>query len=357
MFEKEIADAELIIQKNTIGNGDSFALKHLLESNIPYNVKNFFKAEVEWLLYTERKKEQRSSKFNYLQEDIQLLQEQMDTLLIFHYTFDKKGFSDSLDRCIHFLFNFLCRPQWTLENFLFDESDFITVDDLKRKFRFCSDYRYYWSVLEPYCTSKNFTGINKPDLIHLLKKIDREIIKTQSAVELARMTAPLYQFIHFIHDTGGDIADEQCPTKALVYFFEDKHITGVAQHLLKMRDFGKTKITFNELIQELKDSFVTKEFSIEEEVSKLTPAADGPALPLHDHEKKQIVTLLFGGQESRFRSIVGNILSSSSWDDAALALDHYFTMNDIDPFSREAITLTNSLQNYFSTQQSKDENN
>ncbi|MFA6541330.1 MAG: hypothetical protein WCT99_06980 [Bacteroidota bacterium] len=357
MFEKEIAAAELTIQKNTIGNSDSIALKHLLESNIPYNVKSFFKAEVEWLLYNERKKEQRSTHFNYLQEDIRLLQEQMDTLLIFHYSFDKKAFSDSLDRCIHFLFNFLCRPQWTLENFLFEESDSIAVDDLKRKFRFCSDYRYYWSVLEPYCTSKNIAEINKTDFTHLLKKIDREVIKTQSAVELARMTAPLYQFIHYIRETGEDIVEEQLPTKALVYFFEDKHITSVAQHLLKMRDFGKAQVTYNELIQELKDSFVTKGFSIEEEVSILTPAAEGPALPLHEHEKKQIVTILFGGQESRFRSIVGNILTSSSWDDAALALDHYFTMNDIDPFSREAITFTNSLQNYFSTQQSKDEIN
>lgn len=355
MFEKEIADLRQIIEKNTIANAESIALRHVLESNIPLNVKNFFKAEVEWLLFEEKKKEQHSSHFNYGHEDIQLLQEQMDMLLVFHYTFDRKNFSASLDRCAHFLFNYLCRPQWTLENFLFEDSDSITIENLKRKFAFCTDYRYYWSILDQYCHAKNITDIVKSDMIHLIKKIDNEIVRSHSAAELAKMTEPFFNFVAYIQSSIGQNKEPSLPTKSLVYFFDDKHISSVTQHLLKLRDFGKTRIEYQELVQELKDSFVKKDFSVEEEISKLNGAFDLPKIQLSENEKHRIIKELFHGEESRFTSILANILSSTTWDDAALALDHYFTMNDIDPFSREAIIFTNSLQSYFSTQQSKDE--
>ncbi len=359
MFEKEIAQLHHIIQKNTIGNADSVALKHIVESNIPTNVKSFFKAEVEWLLFTERKKEQRSTLFDYQHEDIQLLQEQMDMLLMYHYTFSKKAFFLSLDRCIHFLFNFLCRPQWTLENFLFEEKDTINADELKVKFKFCFDYRYYGLIADQYLQSKKMTELSKENAIALFDKIDNEIIKNHSATELAKMTETFFDFVSYIHQHGEQNIERGVPTKATVYFFEDKHLSSVAQHLLKLRDFGKSRIEYTELVQELKDSYVKKGFSVEKEFSYLnqkeTRNSNNVSLQVPESEKKLIIKSIFGGEESRFRSIIGNILLSASWDDASLALDHYFTMNDIDPFSHEAITLTNSLQSHFSNQQSKDE--
>lgn len=359
MFEKEIKNLQQIVRDNTIGNAQSIALKHILESNIPANVKNFFKAEIEWQLYTERKKENRSSKFDYTQEDVSILQEQMDFLLVYHYTFSQKEFFTSLDRCAHFLFNFLCRPQWTLENFLFEEKETLPFNELTLKFRFCGDYGYYWSILEQYLISKNKTELNKDEAVHLLRKIDGELIKSHSAVELGKMTEPFFGFIDYIQQNSGGSPERGIPVKALVYFFEDKRVTSVSHHLLKLRDQGRTAIQYDELIQILKDSFVKKGFSVEEEVAKLTrpQEANNEVLQLHlpDNERLTIIKTIFRNEESHFTSTVEKILSSPSWDDAALALDHFFTMNDVEPFSREAIMLTNALQSYFTNRQSKDE--
>ncbi len=148
------------------------------------------------------------------------------------------------------------------------------------------------------------------------------------------------------------------PTKALVYFFEDKKVNSVAEYLLKLRDQGKTVLQFDELVNLLKDNFVKKGFYVEEESERvMTPAQrqhDASNLLLPEKERLGIIKTLFGNEESKFAHAIESILSCASWDDAALALDHYFTMNDIEPYSREAIVLTNALQSYFSNQQSKD---
>ena len=195
MFENQIVTLQNIIKDRTIGSAESIAIKHILESNIPSNVKGFFKAEVEWLLHSERQKEIRSPRFDYNQEDIRILQDQMDRMLIYHFTFSQKDFVGTANRCAHFLFNYLCRPQWTLENYLFEEKDTITLHELSMKFRYCIDYQYYWNIMEKYLQSKNRTEIPKDEAVHLFRKIDGEIIKDHSAVELGKMTLPFFEFI------------------------------------------------------------------------------------------------------------------------------------------------------------------
>ena len=359
MFEQEIENLQRSIRDNTIGNTQSITLKSILESNIPQNVKSYFKAEVELHLYKERMAEVRSKKFNYDQPDVRLLQEQLDLLLIYHYIFSQKEFFDACDRCAHYLFNFFCRPQWTLENFLFDEKETVTISQLAIKFKFCPEYGYYWIIIEKFLASKNKTEISKNEMTELLQKIDREIVRGNNAVELAKMTEPFFNFVYFVQGNGTDVTSRGIPTKALVYFFEDKKVHSVAEYLLKLRDQGKTILQFDELVNLLKDNFVKKGFYVEEEALHIPKPAqrqyDASNLLLPEKERLAIIKTVFGNEESKFMRTVESILSASTWDDAALALDHYFTMNDIQPYSREAIVLTNALQSYFSNQQLKDD--
>jgi len=83
-------------------------------------VKTFFRADVEWLRTQEKAKEVRSPKFSYALPELRLLDEQIDLLLINNYTFGRKEFDVTADKCIHFLLNYLCRPEWTLNSFFFD---------------------------------------------------------------------------------------------------------------------------------------------------------------------------------------------------------------------------------------------
>lgn len=75
-------------------------------------------------------------------------------------------------------------------------------------------------------------------------------------------------------------------------------------------------------------------------------------LAITEKEKASIIKSLFGDDDSKYIVTMEKILSSATWDDAGLSLDHYFTMNDVDPFSRDAIVLTNALQSFFTNRES-----
>jgi hypothetical protein len=314
-------------------------------------------------MYRERITERRSSKFNYEIDDIQMLQEQMDVLLVYNFAFNAQEFAKTLDNCVHFIFNFLCRPQWTLESFLFDEKKTISFKELALKFRFCSDYSYYWLILEKHFTSKNKTEITKDEFVSLIRKIDAEIIKQHSSEDLAKMTEPFFGFVNYIHQHLYPTDHQVLPTKSLIYFFNDKKVATVSKKLTELRDRNKVEISYSELVELLKDSFVPQNFVLEDEVSlpvqkeQYESSSYNEKRKLKDfsipeRERQAIVRQLFNNVEDKFVLTVDKIVSSSSWDDASLALDHFFTMNDIDPFSREAIIFTNALQSYFSNFQS-----
>jgi hypothetical protein len=354
MFEQELENIQKLTVNNTIGSMPSIALKTILESNIPANVKSFFRGEVEWLLYKEKLSEHRSSKFNYLQEDVVLLQEQMDIMLVYHYSFTREEFLKVLDTCAHFLFNYLCRPQWTLESYLFEEKNVLSLKELGLKFKFCGDYPYYWTILEKFLIGKNKTEIERDEAVRLLRRIDAEIVNTHSAGDLAKMTLPFFEFIGFVHQNALSGGRGDLPTKALLYFFEDKKLTTVSQHLQKLRDQGKQSLMYDELVEALKDSFSQKSFSVTDELAQVRQPQkkNFTELAIPEKDKLSIIKSLFGDNESKYIDMMEKIMSSATWDDAGLSLDHYFTMNDVDPFSRDAIILTNALQSFFTNRES-----
>lgn len=357
MFEHELETLHHNVRSNTIGNGPSITMKSVLESNIPAGVKSFIKSDIDWLLYQERRLETRSPKFNYEQDDIRMLQEQTDFLLVYHYLFTQQEFSQVCDKAVHFLFNYLCRPVWTLENFLFDEKNSLSLKELKLKFNYCTDYGYYRTITERYLQSKNKNDVDRDELVALFHKIDREIIRGNSAVEVAKMTEPFFAFIHSIQEKIGGSVKRGIPPKALSYFFDDKQLPSVSDHMLKLRDRGVASIQYEELVAELKDVFLKKGSYLEKE-SVVEPRRDANAhrpetLVIPERDRLAIVAGLFRNDESAYAALLDGILRYPSWEEASLALDHYFTTNDIEPFSRDAILFINALQSTFTGKRSE----
>ena len=143
MFEKETEQLIATVRQATIGEARALGLREIFESNIPSNIKVFFRAEVEWMLETELPPEPQSSKFNYTLPEIAMLREQTNALLIHNFVFSKADFEATLDKCVHFMLNFLCRPQWTLNSFLFEDSARASKRHILLKLRYCRDYAYF----------------------------------------------------------------------------------------------------------------------------------------------------------------------------------------------------------------------
>jgi hypothetical protein len=378
MFEKETEQLIATVRQATIGEAKSIGLREIFESNIPTNVKVFYRAEVEWMLDGDRKPEPRSSKFNYDLPEIAMLREQTNALLIHNFVFSKADFETTLDKCVHFTLNYLCRPQWTLNSFLFEESARASTQQILLKLRYCRDYAYFPDILRRYIQQRGVGEITLEEGRNLIARIDAEVVKNHSSIELAKMTLALYDFVAYARSHNLSATARTVPTRALMYFFEDKKIGAMHERLSREREVNNVKeLSYGQLVNLLEKVQTGDEHAhVFDENAEPLPAVDDvslelPSMPLAVNEtpmtvlkpseppkplpplfsleeERNIIKHVFHQNEEQFQSAVKEVLAATTWEEAALSIDHFFLMNDVEAFSKEAILFTNRVQSRFS---------
>jgi hypothetical protein len=249
IFESEI---ELImngVSARTIGESESIRLKSILSADLHPALKAYFRARVQQMLQQERQTEVRSKKFPYALPEVARLQEQIDLLLVHNYEFGQHDFSLMLDHAVHFQFNFLCRPQWTLLNFVFENQRRRPTSDIRRKLRYCVDYEYYSEIIKRFIDERGLAEMTYEEFTELLEKIDHEIVSRHSSVELALMTRPILRFIESAQPSlVSQLSDSKIPINAAIVFFEDKKLNDIKVRLELERDRdGMTDISLGRL--------------------------------------------------------------------------------------------------------------
>jgi len=406
IFESEIDSIMHAVRIKTIGEDDGILLKKILSSNIHPAVKAYFKAEVERTLAQERGLEYRSKKFSYSLPQVRSLEEQIDLLLIQHYHFSQQEFESLLDESVHFQFNYLCRPQWTLLNFIVGEQRRVTSAVIEKRLKYCVDYSYFPELIKRYLVDHGLAEVTYEEFKSLIEKIDREVVAQHSSVELAHMTRALFDFV----ESGKmvpqvEFEQQTVPINAAIVFFEDKHLLDIRLRLEFERDRNrKVQITAERLAdiveivrtgdedasaftiqenppesQEQEDLHAHKDSGSTNETPEpvvTSPLVDLPAPPkqpvlvfgendekylasMPSMKQKQILDLfsaeerslmiseIFSDDEPAFRNAMIEISLQRSWDDAAHYLDALFLASVIDPFSTAAVMMTDKLFVHF----------
>ncbi len=237
IFEAEIEIITNTVRGKTIGEEETIRLRDLLASDIHPAIKSYFKNEVERLLQQERALEVRSKKFPYALPEISRLYKQIDLLLVHNYQFGRHEFERMLDHAVHFQFNYLCRPRWTMLNFIFENQRRRTASEIERKLRYCVDYSYYTEILQRYMENHGIAEMSYEEFSELLEKIDREILASHTSIELALMARPLLRFIEAGQPVpASTVSEARIPINAAIVFFEDKNLPEIKERLERERD-------------------------------------------------------------------------------------------------------------------------
>jgi hypothetical protein len=411
MFETEIEAIMNAVRARTIGEEDSITLRHLLGANIHPSIKAYFRAEVEKTLEQERAHEQRSPRFPYAHPGVRSLQQQIDRLLVLQYQFDRQEFESLLDQSVHFEFNYLCRPQWTLLNFVMGNQRRVSTVEMERKLPCCIDYRYFADLLKRYFADRGVVDITYEEFKSLLERIDREVIGRHSDADLARMLQALVDFTAVGAGTGRDANGLQLlPTNAAVVFFEDKQLPDVTKMLERLRDVdGIDALSIPHLAgivasvrsgEQMPASTSSEMAPTAEE----PPASEEPNLPateppapypertpaeppfpvsafmpesrpevpsdaalagtnesvsatpagmadVHtlftDAEQKKFLKTVFKKDEHAFTMTLDELNHIETWQETSLFLDSLFVSIDVDPFSEPAVHFTDRLYTRF----------
>jgi len=404
IFESEIEAIMNTVRARTIGAADTITLRGILRSEIHPAIKAYFKSEVEKQLIEARRQEVRSKNFPYSLPEIVSLQRQIDVILVHQYQFDQTEFEVLLDQSVHFHFNYLCRPQWTLLNFMFEDRRRLTTSELLRKLRYCADFPYFPRVLQRYIGDKGLAEIEYSEFKSLLKKIDDAILERHSAEELAALTRPLIRFLEMGLPTAHfAMGEPTLPINAAIVFFEDKQMLALKEKLEEERDQnGVDHVTVDQLAKLIKKHLVSHleqsgepdqgpaemsdvgssgggaaddgkpgEVIVPEVITDPLPdsaipvgKAEAPEKPGHrpskllpelldvhtlfdETEIRVFTRRIFHKDNVEFRNGLDRLNTAATWLEASLMLDQIFLENNVDPFSKEAIRFTNKIYSRF----------
>ncbi|HEX9614211.1 MAG TPA: hypothetical protein VGA55_01825, partial [Bacteroidota bacterium] len=363
-------------------------LKKILAADIHPAIKMYFKAEVEKMLTQERSKEVRSGRFPYGLPEVKGLQRQIDLSLVHQYEFDRQEFESLLDESVHFQFNYLCRPRWTLQEFMFENRRTAAVGEILRKLKYCVEYRYLGEIFKRHVSERGLAEIGYEEFRTVIEKIDGAIVSQHSAAELARMLKPLVEFVEVgIPDTRISETGPVLPMNAAVVFFEDKKMEDIKKRLEEERDKnGVSEVSIPDLARMIRDVKGEKEPADAPAVSpKIVSSEEFPgdgedsevpreirqavaqktAVPVDGKkpgnrkpsrppiadiyslftlkEQKLFVRKLFKKDEVEFRNALDKLNALLTWKDASLILDEVFSANSVDPFSKEAVLFTDKI--------------
>ncbi len=417
IFESEIEQIKNVVRTRTIGEAEAITLRDILVSKIHPAIKAYFKAEVERNLQQEHELETRSKKFSYTIPEVVSLQHQEDLLLMVHYQFNQNEFDSLLDQAVHFTFNFLCRPQFTLVEFLFENQRRMSTSSIERKLNYCPDYEYYSLLLKRYFTERGLTEMSYEEFKALLKKIDAEVISRHTSQELANMTKAIIGFVEAVQDKSRPNGlPRTLPINAAIVFFEDKDLSEIKLRLEYERDHNKLLeidlVRLAAIIEDVRsmssehpavramaevetnEPLVANQQSVKVSIDRMAaegiepikpievvnigrqteivPASENqtesatilpsdvetvnlPAIEsmLSTSEEKKILKSIFHKDKDEFHATLAALDRAGSWEEASLILDDLFLARDVSPQSKVAILLTEKTYERYKSKKSE----
>ncbi|MBI1803675.1 MAG: hypothetical protein HY033_12400 [Ignavibacteriae bacterium] len=379
MFEQETEHILEIARQRTIGNAEAITVKDILAADVPSPVKTFFRADIEALLLDEFQQHRKKSRFNFRHPEVQSLQNQINSILVLNFTFERVEFLNRLNDTVHLVINYLVRPQWTLTSVLFEHEPSTSPLSLLRLLRYFGPYEYVKDLLVRYVQEKTAAEFTKEEFAFLLWRLDAEYLRRKSGDELARILFPLYEFFDYPKRSG----NKSLPIKALVRYFEDKGLASVLSMLEGATVQGKEEISHRELGELLEnvrrtngafeavklDVVPQPDNAVEAVASTVNPNPLPPSpaefaqqvprapvavqvpstrvLEINDGDRKRFTRRIFRQDEAAFASAIGALEHTPSWKEASKVIDEIFIQNVIDPYSSDALRFIETLFKQF----------
>jgi len=238
MFSYETEYIIRKIQNKILTSRENVSLREILSAPIHDAVKVYFRASIA---------DKHGSPKRFHSErttDVEKLKHEIDLLLPTNYTLNKDTFISLVTDAVHFHFNFLCRPRWTMGEFFFHNSTSMSVAELKQGFLYFAAYDFYPKILFRYLQKKKISRIDRPTFDTVISKINQLALGEATPDDFVQLLKPLADFVSY----GRENRDNAIPEHAVALFFEDIGFGHIRRHLEStLQKQGIEKITPEEL--------------------------------------------------------------------------------------------------------------
>ncbi|MBX2991644.1 MAG: hypothetical protein KF749_10815 [Bacteroidetes bacterium] len=264
MLERETELIKQIIIESTINGREALPLSEVVGAQIPRGVKSYMLAAVMDRLEDEFKQSHTLSGITKRIGSTVVAERTVLRSLATQYVLQRSEFEKLVEDTVHFLENYLCRPQWTLVQMMFEKEERIPFETLVRKFERVVDYAYYGTLVERHARRRNMHEMDKHSFATLIARIDEEIARQHSPRELAYLTKPIFDFLLY----GDSTPTRPVPVESILLFFDDKKMMGVKEYIERICHVrSRTQISIAELTGILEDLY-NVETTVKEEVQE-----------------------------------------------------------------------------------------
>lgn len=381
MLDQQIEAIIDRLTERTISRRENITLKEIVGADIPRGVKVFIRATVISWLKNDLAAAPRFGRVNRNAPGTQELTDAFLRSLGNAYQFTRTEYITILDDAVHFVANYLCRPRWTLENFIFEHSQTVSVAELLARLDYTVDYAYFKRLIEPLMRQWGWRDVNARDFRTLVAKVDSQIMKQHSAREMGLLTKPMYDFLGL----GEASLNTAIPLEPLLVFFEDKNMLSMRDHIRTICEVrGRSELTLNELTNLIEDLYLRHphtheptivpdvqppgeappapaEADIERAVQKVaaqertegtSPGAPSQALPdlatlIGSKKRNTFIRKIFMKDRESYDRLIRELNSLSSWKAASARLTEFYSAGSIDPFSDVVVEFTDIVQSRF----------
>ncbi|HUI68869.1 MAG TPA: hypothetical protein VL354_00025, partial [Spirochaetia bacterium] len=274
MLERETETILETLRTRTIGDREEILLREVLRCEIPRGIKAYLYAETVRALSQELFALPRFSRIERESSGNWRLARSFLTSMAEGYRFTGGEFLTLLENAVHFLENYLCRPQWTIESFVFEGVTQVGVVELLDKLESIVDYGYFRSLITRVVQHRQTKELGVEEFRSMLMTIDDQIVKQHNARELALLAKPIFDFL-LLRDTPPDV---EIPIKPVLVFFEDKKMKILREYIESIcRIRERSTITLDELTALVEDLYLGHSENAPAEPSKETVERQSPA--------------------------------------------------------------------------------
>jgi hypothetical protein len=261
MFEREIKFIYDFNLNKVNRLGPYFTFEQLTSIDIHPAVLNYISAEIDYLIFEDRQNLLKNSMFDYSGEKISNYFSQISEEVKRSKRFSQEYIAKLILHASSFNINFLARPKWTLQKFVFDEGDHKTTLEIKQILNYVYYYQYLKKILVSYINSKKILSMNSNEFSELFDKVEELGKETYLQSIIANTLKSMADFFNI-----GELQKNKIPLAAVELFFEEKKLM---KHLKKLKEHFKDETNLKYFVHDyqkvLDEVMIEKHEIIEDE--------------------------------------------------------------------------------------------
>ncbi len=219
MFQNEIKFIYDFVINRIKNLGEIFTIEKLLEAEIHPAIKKYIEAEIDFLIYDDRKKLLQNSVFDYTGNKIAKYFELISQEIKKSKRVSVEDIQKLVLQAVSFNANYVVRPKWSIVKLIFGNNKSVSNEEMLMMLNYIYYYDYLKNIIEAYLEKRKLLSITVTEFELILNKIDRELFQYDKQKLIDNSLASIADFFSI-----GALNKSSVTIEAVENFLKEKNL-------------------------------------------------------------------------------------------------------------------------------------